>query len=84
MEKSESTEDTIRQVYNSREYKLPCLLDPATRFAELYTVRGLPMLVVIDKLGTVRKINRGYHENFQIELETLLRELIKEDVGAKK
>jgi thiol-disulfide isomerase/thioredoxin len=84
MEKSESNEDSVRQEYGSRGYKLPCLLDQAARFAQLYTVHGLPMMVVIDKFGIVRKINRGYAENFNIELEKLLRELVKEDGSKKK
>jgi thiol-disulfide isomerase/thioredoxin len=84
MEKSELNEDTIRQVYMSRGYNVQCLLDPATRFAQLYTVHGLPMIVVIDKFGIVRKINRGYNENFHIELEKLLKELVQEKVGTKK
>jgi thiol-disulfide isomerase/thioredoxin len=84
MEKSEQNEDSIRQVYMSRGYKMQCLLDPATRFAQLYTVHGLPMLVVIDKFGIVRKINRGYNENFDIELEKLLKELVKEEGSKKK
>jgi len=42
-------------------------------------VRGLPMIVVIDKFGVVRKVNRGYHENFHLEISQLLRQLVKED-----
>jgi len=84
MEKSESNGDTIQQIYKDRGYKLPCLIDPATRFAQLYTVHGLPMLIVIDKFGIVRKINRGYKENFHIELEKLLKDLTKENSGVKK
>jgi thiol-disulfide isomerase/thioredoxin len=84
MEKSESNEDSIKQIYISRGYKIPCLLDPAMRFAGIYTVHGLPMLVVIDKFGIVRKINRGYDENFNIELEKLLKELVSEDGTSKK
>jgi thiol-disulfide isomerase/thioredoxin len=78
MEKAEQTEDSVRTIYKARNYTLPCLIDPAIRYAGLYTVRGLPVLVVIDKSGNVRKINRGYHENFEIELEQLLKELVKE------
>jgi hypothetical protein len=55
------------------------LIDPANRFQNIYTVRGLPMLVVIDKFGIVRQVNRGYHEKFDIELRELLRTLLKEE-----
>ncbi len=85
MEEAAQTEDSVRTTYKARGYTLPCLIDPAGRFQNMYTVRGLPMLVVIDKFGIVRKINRGYHENFDIELDALLKALLKEtaDSGPK-
>lgn len=73
------TEDSIRAVITRRGYTLPCLLDATGTVADRYTVRGLPMIVVIDKFGIIRKINRGYHENFHLEIAELLRELIKEE-----
>jgi thiol-disulfide isomerase/thioredoxin len=82
MEKAEQTEDSVRETYKNRNYSIPCLIDPGTT-AEHYSVRGLPVLVVIDKFGIVRKINRGYHENFQIELAKLLKELAKEGEPTK-
>jgi thiol-disulfide isomerase/thioredoxin len=84
MENAESEEDSVRDTYKNRGYTLPCLIDPAGRYASSYSVRGLPVLVVIDKFGIVRKINRGYHENFQIELEKQIKELLKEEEPAKK
>lgn len=84
MENEEQAEDTVRETYKNRGYTLPCLIDPGDRYAGLYVVHALPVLVVIDKFGIVRKINRGYHENFQIELEKLLKELVKEGEPAKK
>jgi thiol-disulfide isomerase/thioredoxin len=75
----ETTEDSVRLIYKSRGYTLPSLIDPANRFQNIYTVRGLPMLVVIDKFGIVRQVNRGYHEKFEIELRGLLRTLLKEE-----
>jgi thiol-disulfide isomerase/thioredoxin len=84
MEKAESIEDSVRDMYKNRGYTLPCLVDPSGRYASLYSVHGLPVLVVIDKFGIVRQINRGYHENFQIELEKLIKELLKEEEPVKK
>jgi thiol-disulfide isomerase/thioredoxin len=84
MEKNEQSEDSVRETYKNRDYKLPCLLDPGGRYAQHYSVRGLPVLVVIDKFGIVRKINHGYHENFNIELDALLKELVKEEDIIKK
>jgi thiol-disulfide isomerase/thioredoxin len=83
MEKAEQTEDSVRETYKNRNYVIPCLIDPGM-VAERYSIRGLPMLVVIDKFGIVRKINRGYHENFQIELAKLLKELAKEGEPTKQ
>jgi len=83
-EKAEQNEDTIREIYNTRGYTLPCLVDPGSRYASLYMVHGLPVLIVIDKFGIVRKINRGYYENFNIELEKMLKELVKEEKTVKK
>jgi thiol-disulfide isomerase/thioredoxin len=84
MEKAESIEDSVRDIYKNRGYTLTCLADPSGRYASQYSVHGLPVLVVIDKFGIVRKINRGYHENFQIELDKLLKDLLKEEEPAKK
>jgi thiol-disulfide isomerase/thioredoxin len=85
LEKAEQVEDSVRDAYQSRGYNLPCLIDPeGYRYAELYSVRVLPVMIVIDKFGIVRQINRGYHENFQIELEKLLKVLIDENEAVKK
>ncbi len=78
LETAEQAEDTARDVYHNRGYTLPCLIDPANRYAGLYSVRVLPVMIVIDKFGIVRQINRGYHENFQIELVKLINELLEE------
>jgi thiol-disulfide isomerase/thioredoxin len=75
-EMADVTEDTVRAVYRSRGYTLQCLIDASGRFARNYTVRGLPMIVVIDQDGNVRKVNRGFHENFHIEIRNLVNELL--------
>ena len=84
MEKAESIEDSVRDTYKSRGYTLPCLVDPSGRYAGQYSIHGLPDLVVIDKFGIVRKINHGYQENFHIELNKLLKELLNKEEPAKK
>lgn len=71
--------DSVRALIKQRGYTLPCLLDNTTTAAQRYTARSLPMIVLIDKFGIVRKINRGYHENFHIEISKFLRQLIKEE-----
>jgi len=84
LEKAESIEDSVHDTYKNRGYTLPCLVDPSGRYANLYSVHGLPVLVVIDKFGIVRKINRGYHEDFQNELEKLIQKLLEEEEPVKK
>ena len=46
----------------------------------MYTVRGLPMIVVLGKDGTIRKINRGFHEDFEVDLRKMVTELAKEKI----
>jgi len=77
------TADSVRGIVRDRKYTLPCLMDNTGMVARRYTVYGLPMIVVIDKFGVVRKVNRGFHDNFQVELANLLRELAKEDKPKK-
>jgi len=78
-ESSEFTEDSVRALLKKRGYTLPCLLDATGSVGDRYTVWGLPMIVVIDKYGTVRKVNRGYHQNFDTEIRKLLIDILKED-----
>lgn len=75
MEDQSTTEDSIRTVYDSRGYSLQCLLDMTGRVGIRYGARVLPMLVVIDKEGIVRKIMRGFHEDTYAELAVLLQRL---------
>ncbi len=72
------TEDSVKVVLKARGYTLPCLVDAIGRVANKYEVRSLPVLVVIDKFGVVQKINRGYVQDFEIELANLLNDLVKE------
>lgn len=78
MESLSFSADSVRTILKDRKYTLPCLLDNTGSVARRYTVRGLPMIVVIDKFGIVRKVNRGYHENFHVEIGELLKELVRE------
>jgi thiol-disulfide isomerase/thioredoxin len=82
LEQQPSTEDTVRATYASRGYTLPCLLDGSGRAAMQYGAHGLPMIVVIDKFGIIRKINKGFHEDFQVDVEQLITRLVNEDAPA--
>ena len=72
------TRDSLLTVLKRRGYRLPTLMDNTGSVAKRYTVQALPVLVVLDKSGVVRKINWGYHQDFDVELRTLLRELLQE------
>ncbi len=74
----QASEDSVKTVLASRGYTLQCLIDASGRFAEKYTVYSLPVLVVIDKYGVVKKVNRGYHENFETDLARLLNTLVSQ------
>ena len=77
-------EDSVRAAYKSRGYSLTCIVDATGRAADNYKVHGLPYIVVIDKFGTVRKVNRGFHENFHIDVANLLKTLVKEDSTSRR
>ena len=84
MEERSTTEDSIRAVYESRGYTLPCLVDATRRVAVRYTVHALPMIVIIDKEGTVRKVLRGFHEDSYQEFSELLKRLVEQDQSQSK
>jgi peroxiredoxin len=56
----------------------PLLMDPAKGVARAYRVDSLPMLLLIDRSGTVRYVHRDYHagdeSSYLAQLKTLLDE----------
>ncbi len=80
MEYADVSEEMVREEYTRRGYTLQCLLDGSGRVARMYTVRGLPMIVLLGKDGTVRKVNRGFHEDFEVDLKKKIAELVTESV----
>lgn len=76
MEWQSTTEDSVRSVYASRGYTLQCLLDATGRIAMRYGARTLPMVVVIDKHGVVRRVVKGFHEDSYVEFTNFLRDLM--------
>ena len=59
------TEDSVIAVLKARHYTFPCLVDATGRISDSYQVRGLPVMVVIDKQGIIRKISHGLEENLE-------------------
>ncbi len=72
------TEDSVLAALKARKYTLPCLVDATGRVSDSYQVRGLPVLVVIDKQGIIRKISHGFEEGFDASMPSLLKELVAE------
>lgn len=80
------TKDTVRAIMKRRGYTLQCLMDNTGAVAKRYLVQSLPVLVVIDKFGIIRKVNLGYHQGFEQGLRMLIPELLRESeegVGSK-
>jgi thiol-disulfide isomerase/thioredoxin len=83
LEYPSTIEDSVKLVYASRGYSLPCLIDGSARTSMLYRVNNrLPMTVVIDKLGIIRLINRGFVDDgvFEKDLKELVATLAKEEI----
>ncbi len=75
-------EDSVKLVYTKRGYTLPCLIDGSARTSMLYRVNNrLPMTVVIDKLGIIQLINRGFTDDgvFERDLKELVLMLAKQE-----
>ena len=62
-------------------YTIPVLLDRYQKTAERYDALTLPRLFVIDKLGKIRRKQKGFTnpEDFEIEMRELIRILLEED-----
>lgn len=83
LEYPSTIEDSVKLVYANRGYTLPCLIDGSAKTSQLYKVNNrLPMTVVIDKLGIVRLVNRGFTDDgvFERELKELITTLAKEEL----
>jgi len=76
-ERPQMSEETLRLLVKQRGYSLPVLLDATGSVASRYGVRSLPTLIVIDKFGIVKRINRGFHPGFERDLERLVRDLVE-------
>jgi peroxiredoxin len=56
----------------------PLLLDPAKTIARLYDVDNLPMTVLIDRDGKIRRVVRDFNETSRRACEDELRKLLAE------
>ncbi|HOV33674.1 MAG TPA: redoxin domain-containing protein [Candidatus Hydrogenedens sp.] len=63
---------TINSFMKKMNLKLPVLMDETRRTAELYDVKGIPRMVIIDKNGIVK----GGHFGLLADLESLKKEIL--------
>jgi thiol-disulfide isomerase/thioredoxin len=56
----------------------PLLADPEHRLAEAFEVKGMPSAVLIDRLGIVRHVHRGFRAGDEQELATRIEQLLEE------
>jgi peroxiredoxin len=54
------------------------LLDPETSTAKLFTIKGVPSLVIIDKKQNIVKMFRGMNKSTKKEIKDLLTRLVSE------
>jgi peroxiredoxin len=54
------------------------LLDPETSTAKLFTIKGVPSLVIIDKKQNIVKMFRGMNKSTEKEIKDLLTRLVSE------
>jgi thiol-disulfide isomerase/thioredoxin len=70
--------EKVEQLLKTNPIKLPILLDRYSKIAEKYDALTLPRLFVIDKLGLIRRQQKGFvsEEDFVIEMRAILHELL--------
>jgi peroxiredoxin len=67
-----------REFAQAQRVQFPMLFDPTKAVARSYRVNALPMLVAVDRFGTIRFINRSDKPAAAGEYITALRKLIDE------
>ncbi len=61
------TKEKLQAFLKTFRVDIPVLLDRYKQTSGKYDANSLPRLVVIDKKGIVRKINRGFKDGAQFE-----------------
>jgi peroxiredoxin len=69
--------EQVRAFIGKKRYTFRVLLDSQNAIGDLYGVRAIPTMVVVDKHGVVRWIHVGY-SHADSELRELLERLVKE------
>ena len=69
--------DRVRNFLNLKKYTFRTVLDRRADVAHDYGVRAIPVLVVVDKRGMIRRIQAGYAKE-NADLRRLLEKLVLE------
>lgn len=72
--------EKVEELLKTNPIQLPILLDRYSKIAEKFDALTLPRLFVIDKLGIIRRQQKGFvsEEDFVIEMQAIITELLKE------
>ena len=67
--------ETVRTWVKGR-FTAPILLDEEGRVAALYSVSGLPTLIIVDRDGRIRYVRSGYSGGLEQHLRRVLKDLL--------
>lgn len=68
--------ETVRDFLKERNWSFNVVMDASGKHADAYQVGGIPHLVLIDKQGTIRKVQVGYSPEAESELRHDLDEIL--------
>jgi thiol-disulfide isomerase/thioredoxin len=70
--------DKISSYLKSAKLDIEVPLDKTGKIANLYHVRGIPTMAIVDKKGIVREVHVGASPNLKAELKTALDKILAE------
>ena len=71
----------VRPYINKRKYKFPVSVDPRSKLAKKFGVKGYPTFFLVDKNGEIIHRSAGYEDGLEdIYLEELVKYLESEDI----
>ena len=68
----------VKDLMARKPVSFPVLLDPANQVSKAYHVDEMPSSVLIDRMGEIRYIHRGYRPGDENEYQDRIRQLIRE------
>ena len=58
--------------------EFPILFDNAQKVSKLYSIKAMPMTILIDRDGKIRKLFKGYKPGYEVKYANAVRELLRE------